>query len=80
MKAVKDKYKVGQVVKGTVHKVEPFGAMVKLDDDIHGLAHISELSDEAMADMKLVKDRFAIGEVYSFEIVSIEPAGTSVWG
>ncbi|MEK7623443.1 MAG: S1 RNA-binding domain-containing protein [Patescibacteria group bacterium] len=73
-KAVKDKYKVGQVVKGTVHKVEPFGLMVKLDDDIHGLAHISELSDEAMADMKLVKDRFAIGEVYSFEIVSIEPA------
>mgnify|MGYP002684580537 CR=1 FL=1 len=30
-------------VKGTVLKVNPFGLFVKLDDEIHGLAHITQL-------------------------------------
>jgi small subunit ribosomal protein S1 len=73
-KSVKEKYKIGQVVNGEVHKIEPFGLMVKLDNDIHGLAHISELSDEAVSDVKLLRDKFVIGQAYPFEIVSIEPA------
>lgn len=73
-KAVKEKYKVGQVVDGTIHKVESFGLMVKLDDDIHGLAHISELSDEPTAEVNLLKEKFTIGQSCPFEIVSIEPA------
>ncbi len=73
-KSVKDKYKTGQIVQGEVHKIEPFGLMVKLDNDIHGLAHISELSDEAVVDVKVLRDKFKIGEKYPFEIVSIEPA------
>lgn len=73
-KSVKDKYKVGQAVEGEVHKVELFGLMVKLDEDIHGLAHISELSDELISDAKALKDKFTVGEKYPFEVVSIEPA------
>lgn len=73
-KSVKDKYKVGQVVDGTVHKVEPFGLMVKLDDDIHGLAHISELADRPIHGVDELKKMFEIGKDYKFEIVSIEPA------
>src|SRR3989338_3522929 len=45
-KSVKDKYKIGDKVKGKVLKIETFGLMIGLDKDIHGLAHISELSDE----------------------------------
>ncbi|MCX6796013.1 MAG: S1 RNA-binding domain-containing protein, partial [Candidatus Falkowbacteria bacterium] len=37
------KFKVGQNVLGTILKVNPFGLFVKLDDDIHGLAHISQI-------------------------------------
>ncbi|MFH1286719.1 MAG: S1 RNA-binding domain-containing protein [Candidatus Magasanikbacteria bacterium] len=72
-KFVKDKYKVGQIVDGYVHKVEPFGLMVKLDDDIHGLAHISELSNGSITDVQ-VKEKYSVGETHKFEIVSIEPA------
>lgn len=72
-KKVKDKYIVGQAVEGDVHKVEPFGLMVKLDDDIHGLAHISELSDSPLTD-KQVREQFHIGERHTFEIMNIEPA------
>ncbi|MBI5728559.1 MAG: S1 RNA-binding domain-containing protein [Candidatus Magasanikbacteria bacterium] len=73
-KKVKEKYAVGQVVEGQVHKVEPFGLMVKLDDEIHGLAHVSEVSDTPIYDVQGLRDIFTIGKMYRFEIVNIEPA------
>jgi len=72
-KKVKDTYKVGQVVEGEVHKIEPFGLMVKLDEDIHGLAHISELSNTQLKSIDELKDKFTLGHRYKFEIVNIEP-------
>ncbi len=73
-KSVKEKYKIGQVVSGEVHKVESFGLMVKLDQEIHGLAHISDLSEKRVADPKTLLSKFEIGKSYNFEIISIEPA------
>lgn len=64
------KYKVGQKVHGTVLKVNPFGAFVELDNDIHGLVHISELSDKKIA---TPKDVVTVGKDYEFTILSIEP-------
>lgn len=73
-KKVKDKYKVGQIVEGTVHKSEPFGLMIKLDDEIHGLAHISELSDNPNVGYKEIKDKFTLGSKHNFEVITIEPS------
>lgn len=73
-KKVKDRYDVGKTVTGEVHKVEPFGLMVKLDDEIHGLAHISDLSDKRIADPKAFLADFKVGDKQQFEIMSIEPA------
>lgn len=70
-KSVKDKYKVGETVKGKVLKIESFGLMVGLDKDIHGLAHISELSDAPIANLG---EKFKLGQELDFEIVSLEPA------
>lgn len=67
---VTEKYKVGDTVSGKILKVNPFGFFVELDPNIHGLAHISELS------MKPVKEISTIGkpgEVKSFKIISLEP-------
>lgn len=69
-KSAKDKYKVGDQVPGKILKIEPFGLMVALDDDIHGLAHISELSDEPISNLH---DKFKVGQTAEFEIVSLEP-------
>ncbi len=69
-KNVKDKYKVGDVVKGKILKAEPFGLMVALDAEIHGLAHISELSDKSISN---IKEEFKVGDEKDFEIVSLEP-------
>ncbi len=69
-KEVAAKYKIGDVVKGKILKTNPFGAFVELDEDIHGLAHISELSAKTI---KNPDEVVKIGESYSFKIVSIEP-------
>lgn len=64
------KYNVGQVVKGKVLKLAPFGAFVELDRDIHGLAHLGELSDEKISDPGVVLKE---GEEREFKIISIVP-------
>ncbi len=67
--AVAEKYKIGQIVKGHILKVNPFGLFVSLDDEIHGLAHISQLN---LAARQKVNEKFNQREVRNFEIVSIE--------
>lgn len=69
MKAV-ERYSVGQVVTGTVLKLNPFGAFVELDTEIHGLAHISELSAKSI---KSAGEVLKEGESRNFKIISIDP-------
>ncbi len=69
-KRVGDKYKVGEKVMGKVLKINPFGFFVELDPEIHGLAHISELSSKPVADPGEIAKA---GETREFMIVSIEP-------
>lgn len=65
-----EKYKVGDVVKGKVLKVNPFGVFVELDKDIHGLCHVSELTSKKIADPReIVKD----GDMKEFKVISVEP-------
>ncbi len=67
---VGDKYKVGDVVEGKVLKINPFGFFVELDQDIHGLAHISELDSKPVKDMATIGKE---GDLMKFKIVSVEP-------
>jgi len=66
---IQDKYKIGDTVKGKVLKVNPFGLFVELDPDIHGLAHVSELSAKAPVDPTKIASP---GETLDFKIVSID--------
>ena len=65
------KYQAGQVVSGIILKINPFGLFVKLDEEIHGLAHISQLNLEAG---KKINEIFQPDEVREFEVVSISPS------
>lgn len=65
------KYQVGQTVAGTILKVNPFGLFVKLDEEIHGLAHISLLN---IAAKDKITDLYKADEIRDFEIVSISPS------
>jgi len=65
------KYKTGQIVSGTILKINPFGLFVKLDEEIHGLAHVSLLNLDGK---DKITDLYQPGEVKDFEVVSISPA------
>lgn len=69
-KDVETKFSIGSVVEGKVLKLNPFGAFVELTPDIHGLAHISELSWKKISSPE---DVLTAGETAKFMIVSIEP-------
>ncbi len=61
------KLKVGDKVKGEVTKITPYGAFVRLKENLEGLVHISVL------DKSKPEDLFKEGEKYDFEILAIEP-------
>ena len=64
------KYKTGHTFKGMILKVNPFGLFVKLDADIHGLAHISQLD---LAPGQKINELFKANEKMDFEIMNMEP-------
>lgn len=67
---VAEKYTIGEAVRGKVLKVNPFGVFVELDQDIHGLCHISELSYRKLSSpSEILKE----GEEAEFRVISIEP-------
>jgi small subunit ribosomal protein S1 len=68
---VGEKYNVGETYAGQVRKINHFGAFVYLDDDIHGLAHVSELLEQNPG--KNIEDILEIGKTYKWKILSIEP-------
>lgn len=65
------KFKVGDIITGTVTKLTPFGAFVKLDNTIDGLVHVSELSDEHIDDPSLI---LGVGDSRQFKIIAIDNA------
>ena len=52
-------YKIGDVVKGKVTKITNYGAFIELDNDIDGLVHISQISEERIEAIKDVIDEGA---------------------
>lgn len=65
-----ERYQVGQVVPGKVLKVNPFGLFVELDTEIHGLAHISQLSTSTIRN---ITEFAKPGDTLDFKIISIDP-------
>lgn len=67
---VDERYHLNDIVQGKVLKVNPFGVFVELDPEIHGLAHVSELSDKPIKDpLEIVK----VGETRQWRIISMDP-------
>ena len=66
---VAEKYKVDQEVEGKVIKVNPFGLFVQLDENIQGLAHISEMK---LKEGQTIENVVKVGETKTFKIISID--------
>ena len=65
-----EKFVVGQLVEGVITRLTKFGAFARLEGDIEGLIHISEMADHRIEHPKeVLKD----GEVRTLRIVRIDP-------
>ena len=61
--------KEGQLVEGTITHLTKFGAFAKLDEDMEGLIHISELSDQRINHPKeVVKE----GDVVTLRVIKVD--------
>jgi small subunit ribosomal protein S1 len=68
-KIIDQRYKIGDVVNGKVTKLASFGAFVQLADDIDGLVHISQLSEERV---DKVKDILKIGQDVEARVIKVD--------
>lgn len=64
-----NEHKPGDVVHGKIARFANFGAFVELDDNLEGLCHISELSDERVAKPE---DVVQLGQEIKFKILRID--------
>ncbi|MCY2961688.1 MAG: 30S ribosomal protein S1 [Planctomycetota bacterium] len=62
-------YHVGDLLSGYVTKITNFGAFVKLEDDLEGLLHISELSDSKVTN---VEDVLKIGMKVEVRVIRVD--------
>ncbi len=70
-KEIDQKYKIGDLVQGKVTKLASFGAFVQLQDDIDGLVHISQLSEDHVAK---VKDILKVGQEVEARVIKVDKA------
>jgi len=66
-----NRFTVGDLVKGTVAKIAAFGAFVQLEDDVDGLVHISQLSEEHVGKVKEVVN---IGDEVEARVIKVDKA------
>ena len=65
-----ESFSVGQLVEGVITRLTKFGAFARLEGDIEGLIHISELSENRVEHPKEVLHE---GDVKTLRIIRIEP-------
>ena len=66
---INSRFKVGDLLKGTVAKIASFGAFIQLEDDIDGLVHISQLSEDHVTK---VKDVIKVGDEVEARVIKVD--------
>jgi small subunit ribosomal protein S1 len=66
---IPEKYKPGQLVHGKVTKITNFGVFVGLEDNLEGLLHISELSDNKVENPE---DVVKVGDEIDVKVLRVD--------
>lgn len=62
-------HRAGDVVRGKISRFAGFGVFVELADELEGLCHISELSDERIENPEKI---YSVGQEMDFKILRVE--------
>jgi small subunit ribosomal protein S1 len=71
-----EKYKVDDVVKGSVSSVTTYGAFIKIIDGVEALLHISDMS--WTKNVKHPKELLSKGQVVEVKIIAIDPENKKI--
>lgn len=63
------RYQVGQLIEGTITRLTKFGAFARIDDDVEGLIHISEISEKRIEHPKEVLKE---GDVVTLRVIKVD--------
>ncbi|MDR1595913.1 MAG: 30S ribosomal protein S1 [Puniceicoccales bacterium] len=66
---IQKRYKVGTLITGTVTRIVPYGAFVKLEDDVEGLVHISQISETRIDKVKSI---LTVGQEVSARVIKVD--------
>lgn len=64
-----------QIVEGVITGITTFGAFVKINNEVTGLVHISEVSSDFVKD---IKDIYKIGDIVKVKVLKVEDGGKLV--
>ncbi len=70
-----EKYEIGDVLSGTITGVVEFGVFVKIEDNLEGLVHISELDWSLVEDPKKL---FSVGDKVQVKVIDIKNGKVSL--
>ena len=70
LEAVKN-FKIGDIVEGEINRLTPFGAFLKLNDEINGLIHVTEVTSDNIKDPG---EALKVGDKVKAKIIAIEPS------
>ncbi len=65
-----EQYQQGQLVEGTITRLTKFGAFARLEEDLEGLVHISEISEKRIEHPKEVLKE---GDVVTLRVIKVDP-------
>ncbi|MEO8084927.1 MAG: S1 RNA-binding domain-containing protein, partial [Ardenticatenales bacterium] len=66
---IEERFVVGEVISATITRLADFGAFARLDGDIEGLIHVSELSDESKPAGEIVQP----GDEVTVRVIRVDP-------
>ncbi len=70
-KEIDGRFKIGDLVQGTVSKLTNFGAFIQLKEEIDGLVHISQISEDRV---DKVKDVLKVGQEVEARVIKVDKA------
>lgn len=62
-------YKIGQIIKGKLTGIQPYGAFVSLDEETQGLIHVSEVQSGYT---KSIHNLLKVGQPVTVQIIDID--------
>jgi small subunit ribosomal protein S1 len=64
-------FEVGKTVTGEINRIAPFGAFMKLTDDINGLIHLSEMAHEDGTPVNDPADVISTGQMVEAKVIDV---------